>query len=629
MHLVSVTGLGAEVDGRWLFSDASFGLRLGDRVGVVGPNGVGKTTLLRILAGDRTPEAGEVVMRRATRVAWLPQEAMWPDGKAVDIVTAGGNDVDIVEVHQAEAILSRLGIDAEQPTDRMSGGERRRVALARVLVTPSELLILDEPTNHLDVDTVDWLEQELARRQAAIVMVTHDRYLLERVVNRMLDLDPAADGGSAPPRRHGARVTWHEGNYSSLLEHRARRAELDQHAAARARNLLTKEVAWLRRQPKARTSKPKFRTEQVAALREAARNEPEAATLDLGTGRRRLGNDVCALKDIVVQRGETRVLDAVDLVIGPGERVGVVGPNGAGKTTLLEVIIGALPPDEGTVRIGSTVHVGYYPQLATAVANNVSVIDTLLAIAAHIPLANGDTLPAARLAERFGFSAALQRTAVADLSGGERRRLALLHVLVDAPNVLVLDEPTNDLDLDTLAVLDDHLDGFAGTLIVASHDRFVLDRLTDRTIAVGDGRVTEHLDHDAYRRAQSKAAKATTAPAHRMLSDDRPITSTSEAGTPTDASARRSIRAAAKASSPSGQPVANRQRQQARKDRRRAEERIERLEAERDTIYAEMAEAAHDPARLSELQENLAQVLSRLDMAEAEWLVAAEAEELE
>jgi ABC transport system ATP-binding/permease protein len=313
-------------------------------------------------------------------------------------------------------------------------------------------------------------------------------------------IDPKANEHSHR-HAHGqpAELVWHEGSYSSLLEARAERAAQRARATARARNLLTKEVAWLRRGPKARTSKPRFRLQQVEVLRQAAAGDEEARPLELGTGATRLGDDVFELEGVTVQRGDHVVLQDVDLGIGPGERVGVVGPNGSGKSTLLHVLAGRLAPDAGEVKVGRTVRLGLYEQEAGAPATDATVLDTVLEIAPHVPLADGQVLPAHRLAERFGFDGTLQRTPVALLSGGERRRVALLHLLVAAPNVVLLDEPTNDLDLDTLTVLEDHLDGFTGTLIVASHDRYVLDRLTDRTLAVEHGQVTQHLDWEHER----------------------------------------------------------------------------------------------------------------------------------
>jgi ABC transport system ATP-binding/permease protein len=577
VHLVSVDRVTASVEGRTLFADASFGLTSDDRVGVVGPNGSGKTTLLRIVAGDRAPDAGEVVPRSGLRIGWLPQDPAMGDALALDLVLDGDP---LARQHEAEALLDRVGVDAGRPASRMSGGQRRRVALARTLLAPSDLLILDEPTNHLDVDTIDWLEEELRRRACGLLLVTHDRYVLERLTNRMLDLsDPAA-----PEAGGGRQVSWHDGSYSSLLEARAERAAARDRATARAQNLLRKEVAWLRRGPKARTSKPRFRVEQVEVLREAAATDPDARPLELGTGRTRLGNDVFDLREVSVRRGDHQVLDRVDLAIGPGERVAIVGPNGAGKTTLLHLLEGRLQPDAGDVRRGSTVQLGLYEQEAVASGDR-TVLDSVLEIAPHVPLANGETLPAHRLAERFGFDGQLQRTPIPLLSGGERRRVALLHLLVAAPNVLLLDEPTNDLDLDTLTVLEDHLDGFTGTLIVASHDRYVLDRLTDRTIAVEHGRLTEHLDWERYREERLAAQQ------------QRPT-----------------------AASTSTSAAENKARQAARKQARQVEQRLDRLSRRRDELHDAMVAAATDAPRLRELQTELATIEEETAALEDRWL---------
>jgi ABC transport system ATP-binding/permease protein len=578
MHLVSVDGVAAEVDGRALFADASFGLTSEDRVGVVGPNGSGKSTLLAIIARRRPPEDGEVVHRSGLRVGWLSQTPTLPDAPALQVVLEADA---AAREHEAAAMLDRLDIDPERSCAAMSGGQRRRVALAGTLLAPADLLVLDEPTNHLDVDTIDWLEQELSRRACGLVMVTHDRYVLERVTNRMLDVLPPPPGVERP-----GEVVWHEGSYSSLLEARAERAEQRAQQSLRARNLLRKEVAWLRRRPKARTTKPQFRLQQVEQLREAAAGEEEARQLELGTGRRRLGKQVFHLEQVGVTRGEHRVLDGVDLGIGPGERVGLVGPNGSGKSTLLHLLAGRLTPDEGQLRVGETVVAGLYEQEAAAPPSDVTALDTVLEIAPHVPLADGRTLSAGRLAERFGFDARTQRTPVELLSGGERRRLALLHLLVAAPNVLLLDEPTNDLDLDTLSVLEDHLDGFAGTLVVASHDRYLLDRLTDRLLAVEHGTVTEHLDWDDYR------ARRRPSPGQR----------------------------------PASQPAAsrddNRQRQAARKQARSLERRVAQLEARRDELHHQMSQAASEPDRLLELQREAEQIAADLAEAEDAWLQA-------
>jgi ABC transport system ATP-binding/permease protein len=364
MHLVSVDGVAAEVDGRALFADVSFGLTSEDRVGVVGPNGSGKSTLLAIIARRRPPEAGEVVHRSGLRVGWLSQTPTLPDAPALQVVLEADP---AAREHEAAAMLDRLDIDPERSCAAMSGGQRRRVALAGTLLAPADLLVLDEPTNHLDVDTIDWLEQELSRRACGLVMVTHDRYVLERVTNRMLDVLPPPPGVERP-----GEVVWHEGSYSSLLEARAERAEQRAQQSLRARNLLRKEVAWLRRRPKARTTKPQFRVQQVERLREAAAGEEEARPLELGTGRRRLGKQVFHLEEVGITRGGHRVLDSLDLGIGPGERVGLVGPNGSGKSTLLHLLAGRLAPDEGQLRVGETVVAGLYEQEAAAPPSDVT-----------------------------------------------------------------------------------------------------------------------------------------------------------------------------------------------------------------------------------------------------------------
>ncbi|MEX1178187.1 MAG: ABC-F family ATP-binding cassette domain-containing protein [Nitriliruptor sp.] len=577
MHLISVDRLGASVEGRTLFSDVSFGLSSEHRVGLVGPNGSGKTTLLRILAGEREPDEGQVVARNGLRIGLLAQDPQLRDEPALDAVLAADP---AARPDEAERLLAALRVDPDQRTAQMSGGQRRRVDLARTLLPPSDLLILDEPTNHLDVDTIDWLEDELRRRTGAVVLVTHDRYVLERVTDRMLDLVP-------PSAHREGTVLWHEGSYSSLLEARAERAATEQRATARARNLLRKEVAWLQRGPKARSSKPKFRTEQVEVIREAATGDEDSRPLELGTGRRRLGNDVFELRGVSLRRGDHQVLDAVDLGIGPGERVGIVGPNGAGKSTLLHVLAGRLPVDDGELKVGTTVQLGLYEQAAGAgLDGRQTVLDSVLDVATHVPLANGETLPAHRLAERFGFDGQLQRTPIGSLSGGERRRVALLHLLVAAPNVLLLDEPTNDLDLDTLAVLEDHLDGFAGTLVVASHDRFTLDRLTDRTLAVAGGRLTEHLDWASHRNTvagRSGGGSVGSRPASRPSRD-------------------------------------NKERQAARKQVRQLETRVATLDRRRGELHTAMAEAATDPERLRSLQAELDAVATELGETEEAWL---------
>jgi ATP-binding cassette subfamily F protein uup len=570
MHVLSASGVTHGYEGRTLFADLAFGLSDDDRVAIVGPNGSGKSTLLQIVAGTLTPDAGEVVRRSGARIAHLAQTPELPTGaRAIQIVRAAPGAAD----HEAAALLDRLGIPPDADVGTLSGGQQRRVSLARVLVEPTDLLVLDEPTNHLDADTIDWLEGELGRRACGLLFVTHDRYLLERLTTRMLDLHDTP--------------TWVEGSYTDVLEARLARQEERQKAERTRRNLLRKELAWLRRGPKARTSKPKFRVEQAQALMESA-EVGEPPPLDLGTGRRRLGTQVLEAEDVTVRYGERTVLDGVDLHLGPGDRIGVVGPNGAGKTTLLRAIAGQLQPDAGTIAWGPTVELGVYDQQAMVAPRDVTVIDTVTDVAEWIPLANGERLSASALAERFGFAGDLQRASVARLSGGERRRLALLHMLVAAPNVLLLDEPTNDLDIDTLQQLEDHLDGFRGTLVVASHDRFVLDRLTDGLVAVEDGRLVRHLDWASYREAH---AERRAAPAPRP-------------------------------GRASGRADANRRRQERRREVRALEQRLEKLGEQRDALHVALAGVGDDYERAAELDRALRVLTAELDRVEEQWLEA-------
>ena len=574
MHLISLDNISYVVDDRPLFANVSFGITSGDKVAIVGPNGAGKSTLLSLICSEREPTTGTVTHRNNLRVGVLSQHSK---PVHVDARTYVCNQNPGLETHEADALLDRLGIPYDLDLAHASGGERRRVDVAALFAQPHDLLLLDEPTNHLDIDTIDWLEQRLAQHAGGLVLITHDRYVLERLTTRMLDIIPTS---STTP----ADVWWHDGNYSSLLEKRLLRSEQRSASAQRATNLLRKEMAWLRRQPSARGSKPKFRRDQVDVIAAEAGNDVDVKPLELGTGRRRLGNDVYRLENVDLAVADTTLLEHVTVTIGPGERVGVVGANGAGKTSFLKLLTGEHDPTSGTIKRGHTVVCGVYAQQLPPIDERLTVIDTVTAIAPHVPLTNGETLPANRLAERFGFDTPRQRTPVAQLSGGERRRLALLHLLIDAPNVIILDEPTNDLDLDTLAVLEDYLDGFTGTLICATHDRYVLERLTDRVLTVAHRTVQEKADH-------ALTDTPTAAPAR-----------TGNASTPKD----------------------NQVRQTKRRELRQVEQKLTRLNREQDTLDEQMAVHATDHDRLATLAKNHAENLAQIAALEEQWLLLAD-----
>jgi ATPase subunit of ABC transporter with duplicated ATPase domains len=471
-----------------LFDEVSLGLEDDDRVGVVGLNGAGKTTLLRLLTKAIEPDAGRVAHRRDLRVAALPQTLDLPPGATVRDVVLGtawlpggfaaehewAGDAGVRTV-LAGLGMPDLGLSAQ--VEPMSGGERRRVALAALLVRESDLLILDEPTNHLDIAGINWLATHLLGRRGALVVVTHDRWFLDAVATTTWEVGDRT-------------VRAYEGGYAAWTLARAERARLDAAAEAKRQNLLRKEIAWLRRGPPARTSKPRFRIEAANALiADVPPVRDQVSLRRLATAR--LGKQVYELDGVSVTLGGRRLLDGVDWLVGPGDRVGIVGANGAGKSTLLRVLVGQLVPDGGHVGRGQTVRAAFLSQELRELPLERRVLEAVEEVARRVTLGDRE-LSAAQLAEVFGFSGARLWSPVGDLSGGERRRLQLLRLLAGEPNVLLLDEPTNDLDIDTLAALEDLLDTWPGTLIVASHDRYLVERVCDTVVAMyGDGRLVD------------------------------------------------------------------------------------------------------------------------------------------
>jgi ATP-binding cassette subfamily F protein uup len=460
--LVDLERVTARTADRVLFADLSLTVSDGDRIGVVGINGTGKSTLLRVIAGETSPGYGEVRRGRSTRVAYLNQESDLPRGTVLDAVGADW---------QSQAVLERLGMGGESNTDiaTLSGGQAKRVALARTLALPADLLILDEPTNYLDLDAVTWLEGYLASFRGGLVLVSHDRHLLDRVTTRMVELD------------RGSRFV-HEGGYAAYLAAKVERESLATAADSVRRNLARRELAWLRRGAPARTRKPQARVDAAKQLIEQRPEAPaRAGDLAMRLGTPRLGDLVieCSQIEYRYTSGERLVLGGVDLLLDPRERLGVVGGNGTGKSTLLDVIAGRRLPTGGRVRVGPTVVLGYYDQRGVELDPEADVRH-LVAGPARTPGTPEDNA----LMERFWFTGELQFAKVRTLSGGERRRLQILLALAMRPNVLLLDEPTNDLDLDTLRCLEDFLDDWPGALVVVSHDRTFLDRVTDRLVAL-------------------------------------------------------------------------------------------------------------------------------------------------
>ena len=567
----------------------SLGVAAGERTGVVGRNGSGKTTLLRLLTGEEQPDAGRVSRTGGLRVGYVDQRTDPPGSTVRNAVLAGygqvhewAGDAAVREVLGGLG-LPRIGLDA--PVGRLSGGERRRVALAVALVARSDLLVLDEPTNHLDVEGVAWLAEHLKGRREALVVVTHDRWFLDEVSEQTWAV------GDGTVRRY-------DGGYSAYVLARAERARQAAASEARRQNLLRKELAWLRRGPPARTSKPRFRIEAAQALI-ADEPPPRDSTRLQAFATRRLGRSVYDVEDVTLAVGDRTLLDRVTWRLGPGDRVAVVGVNGAGKTTLLRLLLGQLQPDSGTVRVGQTVRPGYLSQdsadLPAELPAGLRLLEAVEQVARTADL-GGVELSASQLAERFGFGASRQWTPVVDLSGGERRRLQLLRLLMAEPNVLLLDEPTNDLDTDTLTALEDLLDTWPGTLVVVSHDRYLVERVCDSVVALlGDGSLAALPggvdDYLARRRAAREEDLAGPSAGRRAQGDTR---------------------AEARAT---------------RRELIRLERRIATLERQQAQLHEELARHATDHERVLELDTRLREIAAEKDEVESAWLELAETAE--
>ena len=566
------------------------GIDDGDRCGVIGINGSGKSTLLKIIAKVEPADSGRVVHRGGLRVRYLDQQpVLTPDLTPVE--AAGGT-------REAEAYLDRLGLGGvTQPVGTLSGGQRRRVALAEVLADDPDLLILDEPTNHLDPDVIEWLEGLLTARSGSLLFVTHDRYLLGRLATRIIEV---AEG----------EVFTHHGSYADYLEARAARQEQEQAEARKRSNLARVELEWLRRGPKARTSKAKHRVDKATDLVAAAAVKVEEREMSIDLPSRRLGSKVTNAHNAGKSFEGRTVLRAVQLKVPPNARWGFVGPNGSGKSTLLAMLAGRMEPDEGSVRIGETVHIGWYGQDPTPMPPRTRVIDAVKEVAEEASTVDGLVVSAGDLLERFLFSKPAQRAYVEELSGGERRRLELLRVLADAPNLLILDEPTNDLDLDTLTVLEGYLDSWPGAMLVASHDRYFLDRVCDDLYAIRPDGTLRHQPGGwtAYREAQKAEAAALKA----------------------QRAAHEAAQREARSGDSSGSAGGNKPGKLTYNDKREFGQlgvEIPRLEKRRDELHLRLADAADDYEKAQVLSEELTAVMTRLDEAEMRWLELAERSE--
>jgi ABC transport system ATP-binding/permease protein len=583
VNLINLETVGKSYGPQPLLDAVSLGVDDTDRIGVVGRNGGGKSTLVEVLARRVEPDEGRVTHARGLRLGFLTQRDDFPASATVRSMVLGdraehewAGDTRARDV--LAGLLGDLGLD--DPLAGMSGGERRRVALARLLVPESDLLILDEPTNHLDIEAIDWLARHLRERRVALVVVTHDRWFLDEVTDKTWEVV-------------GGRVERYEGGYSAYVLAKAERARIAAATEERRQNLLRKELAWLRRGPQARTSKPKFRVDAAQAL--IADEPPARDTVELTRfATARLGKTVYDLEDVTVELGTRTLFQRLTWQLGPGDRIGLVGVNGSGKSTLLRLLDGSVVPVAGRVVRGKTVQLAHLSQDLTELDPARRVLESVEEIKRRIQVGKREWT-ASQLLERLGFRGDAQWTPVGDLSGGERRRLQLLRLLMGEPNALLLDEPTNDLDIETLTELEDILDGWPGTLVVVSHDRYFLERVTDHVVALlGDGRVNflpggvdEYLRRRATGRQEAAPAARAAAPAA----------------------------AAAKPAASSWK---------AQKELDRLERRLGKLGAQEAQLHEQLAANASDYEKLQALTEQLTAVRAEISEVEEQWLLLAE-----
>ncbi len=483
---------------RRVLDHADFGLEEGEKVGVIGVNGTGKSSLLRILAGEEELDEGSIVMGGAVKVAFLSQNPVITQG-----VTILEYVMETAHEGEAKAMLNRLGFeDVSIKTDTLSGGQKKKVALARVLLTPCEILILDEPTNHLDQKMVRWLEDYLTDYRGCLVMVTHDRYFLDRVTNRIVEVN---DG----------KLYSYKTNYEGFIELKAQREEMELATYNKSQNILRKELAWLMRGARARSTKQKAHIQRIEE-RQKMTAPKEQLDVEIRSASTRMGKKTLELRDIRKCFGDRVIIDGFSYIFLAGDRVGIIGDNGCGKSTLMNIIAGTLQADEGVRDIGSTVKIGYFSQENERLDPSERVIDYIKDTAEYVRI-DGELISASVMLERFLFDKVLQYQKIEKLSGGEKRRLYLLKVLMEAPNLLLLDEPTNDLDIQTLQILEDYLDSFEGIVVTVSHDRYFLDRIVRRIFAFEDGTINQYeggySDYEAVTDEKEAATEVKEAPA--------------------------------------------------------------------------------------------------------------------
>ena len=605
---------------RILFENITFGINEGQRIGLIAANGTGKTTLLNIIAGRMDYDSGDVVFRRGVTVGYLEQDPQFPAGLTVlEACFHGQNEVvqTIAQYEQALAkndtaaldtllakmeafgawdfeqrakqILSRLNItDLEQRVETLSGGQLKRVALAAALIVEPDLLILDEPTNHLDMEMTEWLEEYLAGRRMSLLMVTHDRYFLDRVCNEIIEIDDR-------------QVYSYKGNYSYYLEKRQERIDAADATVSRMKNLYRRELEWIRRTPSARSGKAKYRVDAFQDIKEKAHTRRSEGTVQLDVQQTYIGKKIFEVEHLFKRFGERVILDDFSYLFSRFEKMGIVGNNGTGKSTFIKMLLGLEPADNGTIDIGETVRFGYYSQQGLEFDPEARVIDVITAISENITLSDGKQISASQLLTRFLFSPQSQYDYVAKLSGGERRRLYLCTILMANPNFLVLDEPTNDLDIQTLNVLEEYLAAFSGCLIVVSHDRYFMDKVADHLLVFnGGGNIKDfpgnYTDYRDWRKEQD------------TLMAQTPIPAKSTAATPEKPKER----------------VKGKLSFNEKREFEQLEAEIPKLEAEKATLETEMSSGSLSTEELISKSERIAALIDEIDAKSMRWLELSE-----
>nr|WP_296041820.1 ABC-F family ATP-binding cassette domain-containing protein [uncultured Blautia sp.] len=480
MNILNLEHISKIYGDKVIFDDISYGIHQGDKIGIIGINGTGKTTFLRILAGLEDADEGQVITQNGLRITYLPQHPQFPEGATVlSYVTQGQTDKSWNPETEAHMVLNRLGItDHEEEIDHLSGGQKKRVALAAVLANPSDVLILDEPTNHLDNEMASWLEDYLNRFKGVVIMVTHDRYFLDRVTNKILEIS------------HGKLYSY-EAGYSGFLEMKAAREEMELASERKRQSILRMEIEWAKRGCRARSTKQRARLDRLETLKNGTAPVRDQ-NVEIDSVETRMGKKTIELHHISKSFGDKICIRDFDYIVLKNQRLGIIGPNGCGKSTLLKMIAGVMEPDSGEIEIGDTIKIGYFSQEIQDMNSSQRVIDYIKDVAEYIPTKDG-LISASKLLEQFLFDSSMQYAPIEKLSGGEKKRLYLLKVLAAAPNVLLLDEITNDIDIPTLTILEDYLDSFAGIVIAVSHDRYFLDNIADRIFEFdGNGNLTQY-----------------------------------------------------------------------------------------------------------------------------------------